>query len=194
MTYIAKLNITFPLISLYLFGYAAYGILLPFLPLVLKNRGLSDSDISFALASFGIAALVAPIISGFLADKHFSANKILAVSLLIAGCLVPILNLADSGLSALLCLICFYLFFIPFMTLVDQYTLALVKPENMKLKFQHFRSLGSLGFMLPSLSLALFGWNKDLPYELFLMAISTHPGTGINFRFCGLEGTVISNT
>lgn len=154
------------LLLLYIFGFAVYGVMVPFLPLILRDKGLSDADISFTLGSFGLAAMTSPVVFGFLADRHFSYNRLVALIFFGAGVASVFLNVIDSPISAFIVILAFYLFFLPYLSLSDQYTLAILEQfPNDRLQYRHYRAIGSAGFILPAIMFAVFGWSNQVQAE-----------------------------
>jgi PPP family 3-phenylpropionic acid transporter len=72
-------------ISLYGALYGAYGMESPFLPSFLGERGLTASEIGFALASGTLVRLAAGPIAGQLADRYHAARTVLATAAFGAG-------------------------------------------------------------------------------------------------------------
>jgi MFS family permease len=78
----------------------AEGAILPFLPIVLHERGLSAAEVGVVLAVAAAVAFVGTPIWGYLADRKLGAERALGVSSLAAAVLALTLVVAD-GLAAL---------------------------------------------------------------------------------------------
>lgn len=67
----------------FLFFFHSTGILIvSFLPIFLKEKGFSSTDIGWILAIGPFAALIAEPISGFLSDKYKSIKRVLFICIL----------------------------------------------------------------------------------------------------------------
>jgi len=62
---------------LYFAAFCVYGTVLPFLPLVLRERGLSDAQLCFVLGGLGVAAIIAPLALAHFADRHWQVRRLL---------------------------------------------------------------------------------------------------------------------
>lgn len=146
---------------MYFIAFGMYGTLLPFLPLILKEGGLSDVDISLSLSAMGLAAIFSPMIMAYFADSKFPLRRILAVMFLVAAGLNP-LWLSVSSVTGAFCLT-FGIFgvFIPALSCLDAFTIKLTRiashsDSNFKrASFQSIRRWGSVGFIVPTILFTL---------------------------------------
>ncbi len=74
----------------YLLTYGVLGVLLPFAPVILTEQGLSDREMSLALSSLGIAALLSPIIIGHIADTRVKPQTLILFLLFLSGIELPL--------------------------------------------------------------------------------------------------------
>lgn len=142
---------------LYMTCFGIYGVILPFSPLILKEQGLPDGQISLVLSAFGLAALVSPILISHIADRRLPINKLLPILAFCAFLFAPLWVMTNSLASGVLACFLFYSAMIPTMTLLDAFTVNLALKEKLvnpqARGFQSYRVWGSVGFMIPSLLL-----------------------------------------
>lgn len=81
--------------------YAAYGMVSPFLPSLLGERGLTEAEIGLVLAAGTLTRLVAGPIEGRIADRLDAARAVLAAGAGAAG-LLAFATLLGHGFPALL--------------------------------------------------------------------------------------------
>ncbi len=135
------------------------GSVLPYLPVFLADRGLSDAQVGYVLSLGGLAVLLTPVLTTLLADLRFENRALLAwVFAASAGSLAWLL--ACKGFWMLLAVHgLFSLAFIPALSLQD----GLVFTERgRRLKaglrvtpYHMVRVYGTVGFILPSVVLYL---------------------------------------
>lgn len=171
-------NQNLALASSYFFSFAAYGATLPFLPLILHERGLSDPQISLVLSAAGLASIFAPLILSHLADRHFAVRRILAALSLLSACIAPFFLIVHTAISAFVVAISFFSMMIPLLTTLDAFAVNFVgkaaatgdKPTGRN--FSSFRIWGSIGFpvsgILFPLALPLFG---DVSFTLIALLV-----------------------
>lgn len=150
-----------PLRSLYFFAFCVYGVVLPFLPLVLRSRGLSDAEISLNSGALGAAALIAPLVLAHFADRHWSLRSLLRAELCLAG-LISLGWLSSTNIWTLFCItLAFFACYVPALGMLDAYTLRTLGTDG-RSKFQSIRIWGSLGFLAPGLLGALLNPQDEL--------------------------------
>lgn len=161
----------------YACAYSVYGVILPFLPLILRSRGLSDSDLSLALSAIGIAGILPPLLFAHLSDRVLSFQR-LAPPMLAAGALTPpFWLLTDSIGGAFLVTLGFFSLYLPLLTLIDAYTLAFMQESAAQSSdrphFKSFRIWGSIGFIIPAMLLPLIGFYSQIgvPQLIALAAV-----------------------
>ncbi|MDE0896659.1 MAG: MFS transporter, partial [Planctomycetota bacterium] len=77
--------------------YAIWGAWLPLLyPFLMGHRGFSADQCGIILAAGAIGAIIGPFLAGQLADRHFSTERVLAVSHLAGAILVWFLATTDA--------------------------------------------------------------------------------------------------
>jgi MFS transporter, PPP family, 3-phenylpropionic acid transporter len=165
----------------YFLTFAVMGSVLPYLPVYLAERGLSDAQVGYVLSLGGLAVFLTPVLTTLLADLRFENRTLLAwVFAATAGSLAWLL--ASKGFWMLLAVHgLFSLAFIPALSLQD----GLVFTERgRRLKaglpatpYHRVRVYGTVGFIVPSL--VLYG----------LMAMGASIGTSL---LCGAAAGVLA--
>lgn len=144
---------------LYAATFGVYGVLTPFTPLILREMGLPDHHISLALSTFGLAAILSPLIISHFADRAFAVRQIITVLLIINMLILPLWLSATTLSVAASTTFLFFATMLPVLTLLDAFTVnfsIIDKESNHRARhYQSYRIWGSVGFMIPSISFAL---------------------------------------
>src|SRR5699024_2533118 len=129
--------------------HAANTIILSFLPLYLKYKGLSGTEIGWVLAIGPFASIISQPFWGYLSDKYKTIKKMLLIS--IAGMLtMSIVFFQMNELIAILVVGAFFYFFSsPVGALGD--SLAQRRAKDLNISFGSIRMWGSIGFAFSSL-------------------------------------------
>lgn len=138
--------------------YAAYGTESPFLPALFGERGLTPSQIGFALAAGTVVRLVGTPLIGQAADRYRIARGLLATFGALAGAL-SFTYLFGAGFAALLILSLLNAFATaPLAPLADALALSAAERERV-FDYGWVRALGSGAFILGTLvSGQVVGW------------------------------------
>ena len=175
--------------SQYFLSFAVMGAVLPFLPVYLSRRGLSDTQIGIVLATQGVAILLTPPLVTLLADLRQPARRLLAV--LFLGVTAALLGLwAANGFWPLLAIHALYsLALAPIMPMQDGLTfhlhetaaaakdseeMAKASPTNSvrSTRYHRVRVWGTVGFIIPSVVLwFILRGDTDLGWVLGLGAL-----------------------
>jgi len=157
------------------------GSVLPYLPVYLSERGLSDIQVGYVLSLGGLAVFLTPVLTTLLADLHFENRTLLAwVFAATSGALAWLL--ACKGFWMLLAVHgLFSLAYIPALSLQD----GLVFTERSRLlkaglpatPYHRVRVYGTVGFIVPSIVLYV------------LMAMGASIGTSL---ICGAVAGVLA--
>lgn len=129
--------------------HAANTIILSFLPLYLKYKGLSGTEIGWVLAIGPFASIISQPFWGYLSDKYKTIKKMLLLS--IAGMLtMSIIFFQMNELVAIIVVGAFFYFFSsPVGALGD--SLAQRRANDLNISFGSIRMWGSIGFAFSSL-------------------------------------------
>ncbi|MCB9652913.1 MAG: MFS transporter [Deltaproteobacteria bacterium] len=156
------------LAGIYFCIFGAMGVLLPFLPLLLVERGLSPIEISYVMVAQPVLGIIFPPIWGVLADLSQARQVFLRVALLgVAG--GALLFLIEGGfLVCLLAAVVLWAFRAPVLPMVDAATHAALGARQAN--FSRIRIFGSIGFAIFAL---LGGWlgTKALSWLIVLVSI-----------------------
>ncbi|WP_019378778.1 MFS transporter [Virgibacillus halodenitrificans] len=138
-----------PLKMLLFCFHATNTIILSYLPLYLKYKGLNGTEIGWVLAIGPLASIFAQPFWGYLSDKYKTVKRI--IQLCICGLLVfsVIFFQMETLVGILLMGAVFYFFVTPIGALGD--SLAQRRADDMKISFGTIRMWGSVGFAVSSL-------------------------------------------
>lgn len=129
--------------------FAALGAMLPFLPAILAEAGLSAAQVGMVLAAGSLVRLVAAPLSGRLADRAPDMRPILALSALLAAVSALGFGLA-AGFAALLAVqVLHSIAAAPIVPLSDALAMGAVRRGGFD--YARVRSAGSITFMLGAL-------------------------------------------
>jgi PPP family 3-phenylpropionic acid transporter len=128
-------------------SYAASGVLFPFLPLLLRERAFTATDIAWVMSMNPIVNLLAPPVWSAIADAfHVRIALLRVVSFCsCAAVLLLIPKWGPAGTVAAMAVWCF--FRTPIVSLIDAATHASLGPQRLHL-YAPIRAFGSLGFAL----------------------------------------------
>src|SRR5690625_2637465 len=129
--------------------HATNTIIISFLPLYLKYKGLSGTEIGWVLAIGPFASIISQPFWGYLSDKYKTVKRMLILSII--GMLVMSITFfnMDSLLTILIIGALFYFFSSPVGALSD--SLAQRRAQDLHISFGSIRMWGSVGFAFSSL-------------------------------------------
>jgi len=130
------------------------------LGLCLGKAGLSDI-IGDAYQSAPIAAIIAPLFLGFVADRFFASQKVMAVLFLIGGALLlmaPSFATAERSGTLLWIITIHMLCFMPTLGLGNSIAFANLKDPN---EFPRIRVWGTIGWILAGLVVGAAEWSDS---------------------------------
>ncbi|MDI3306034.1 MAG: MFS transporter [Acetobacteraceae bacterium] len=126
--------------------FAAVGVMLPFLPAVLKGHGLSASEVSVVLAAGSAVRLLAAPVIGRGADGLGDPRRVLVLAAALAGCTAAGFALAPGFGALLLVSLVHNLCIAPVVPLSD--ALCLGASRRLRFDYGRVRSAGSISFIL----------------------------------------------
>ena len=115
-----------------------------------------------------IAAIIAPLFLGLIADRFFSSQIVMGVLLLIGGGLIllaPGYAEAGDGKTLVWLLLGHLLCYMPTLGLGNSITFANIKDQN---DFPKIRVWGTIGWIVAGLFVGLQGWSAD--FRIFTLA------------------------
>lgn len=123
-----------------------------------KALHASGTEIGLAYLTQSIGAIVAPFIIGLIADKFFSAQKILGW-LHIAGAVLLYYAASQPDFNSFFPYILIYMIlFMPTLALVNSVSFRQMK--NPEKQFPFVRALGTIGWIVAGVTISIIGWDK----------------------------------
>lgn len=154
--------------------FAVGGAVLPFVTMLLRDRGLEFSRISQVLFASSSTLLVFPFVWGMLADRVLPINRLFTLLNVAGAGALAVFTAQKSFAGLLLSFTVFYACFQP--TLILMSALSFHHLSNPKEQFANLRAWGSLGWIIPSLPIYLWlllSRSSGLEFVLYLgMGIS----------------------
>lgn len=134
----------------------------------LQTLHFSGREVGMIYATSAIAATVAPPVVGWLADRHFSADRMLILLCLLSAVALTSCFFAQSFWLVYGLILAFNLCFMPTFSLLSSICFhQLVDPAR---RFPAVRAWGTVGFMFVSIGLSYFAI-EDSPWPLMAGAI-----------------------
>ena len=151
-----------------LLQFAVGGAVIPFVTLLLRDRGLSMGQIGVVFSCGAASLLVAPFIWGMLADRYMPLDRVFVLLNLLGAAALVVFALQTSTLGLTIAYTIFVACFAPTLSLVNALSFHhLPDPPN---QFGIVRSWGSLGWILPFLPISLwlaFSGHSDLTFVIW---------------------------
>lgn len=123
-----------------------------------KHLAASGTQISFAYLSQSIGAIVAPFIIGLIADRYFSAQKILGVLHLGGAVLLYFASTAENVDSFIPVIIAYMILFMPTLALVNSVSFRQMKDPSKE--FPLIRVLGTIGWIVAGFLISILAWDE----------------------------------
>ncbi|MGV8877798.1 MAG: nucleoside permease [Sphingobacteriaceae bacterium] len=124
-----------------------------------KNLHASGTEIGVAYLTQSIGAIIAPFIIGLIADRFFSAQKILGV-LHLAGAVLLWMAASSPDFERFYPKILFYMvLFMPTLALVN--SVSFRQMQNPSKEFPFIRVLGTFGWIAAGVAISVLGWDKQ---------------------------------
>lgn len=124
-----------------------------------KKLNASGTEISLAYLTQSIGAIIAPFIVGLIADRFFSAQKILGVLHLVGGALLWQASNAADFSNFFPYILIYMIVFMPTLALVNAVSFRqMTEPSK---EFPFIRVLGTLGWIVAGVAITVFGWDKQ---------------------------------
>ncbi|RZL20344.1 MAG: response regulator, partial [Pedobacter sp.] len=124
-----------------------------------KSLGASGTQISLAYLSQSIGAIVAPFIIGLIADKFFSAQKILGTLHLIGAAVLWTASTSINVDSFIPAVIIYMILFMPTLALVNSVSFRQMKDPGKE--FPAIRVLGTIGWIVAGLLIGWLNWEQS---------------------------------
>ncbi|GAA4339575.1 MFS transporter [Mucilaginibacter gynuensis] len=125
---------------------------------LIKNFKSSGTEVGTAYLTQSIGAIVAPFIIGLIADKFFSAQKILGVLHLIGGALLWRASMSADFASFYPNILLYMILYMPTLALVN--SVAFRQMKNPSKEFPPIRVLGTVGWIFAGFLVSWLSWDK----------------------------------
>lgn len=135
---------------------------------LLSNLKTSATEVGVAYLTQSIGAIVAPFIIGLIADKYFSAQKILGVLHLIGGALLWLSSKAADFSAFYPYVLLYMIVYMPTLALVN--SISFRQMTNPSKEFPPIRVFGTLGWIVAGFAIGWLGWEKAGSLVLTLKA------------------------
>jgi nucleoside transporter len=136
---------------------------------LLHNLNASGTQVGVAFLTQSIGAIVAPFIVGLIADRYFSAQKILGVLHLAGALLLWRASSAPDFNSFYPNILTYMILYMPTLALVN--SIAFRQMQNPQKEFAQVRVLGTLGWIVAGLTIGWLNWEQANALQAtFLMA------------------------
>jgi nucleoside transporter len=149
------MGVRFRLCVMMFLQYAIWGAWSPVLSDYLLNElGFSGTQVGIIYSLLPLATIVAPFISGQIADRYFASQKVIAMLQLVGGGLLLFIS-RISDYNTMMWLMLFYcLLYAPTLALTN--SVAFINLKNSEKEFGIVRVWGTIGWIVSGL--ALMGW------------------------------------
>jgi nucleoside transporter len=134
-------------------------------PNYLGTIGFKADDFGWTYAVGPIAGMISPFFVGMIADRFFSAQKVLGVMHLLGGAIMLFATTlmkgsAPSPVAINGVFFGYMIMFYPTLALTN--TIAMKSMTNSEKEFPLIRVLGTIGWIVAGLSLSQVGWDKSI--------------------------------
>lgn len=155
------------------------------------NLGISDQQISLAFSTQSLGAIIAPFIVGFIADRYFSAQKILGF-IHIAGAIIMYLLYTTTEFSSFFPLLLIYMIlYMPTLALVNSISFAQMKDPSKE--FSSIRVWGTIGWVIAGLLISFLAWDSSAGLKEGLL-VNTFFLAGVASLVLGVFSFSLPNT
>ncbi|TZF84585.1 nucleoside permease [Pedobacter sp. BS3] len=129
-----------------------------------KNLSASGTQIGLAYLTQSIGAIIAPFIIGLIADKFFSAQKILGVLHLVGAVLLWLASSAANFDAFFPEILVYMVLFMPTLALVNSVSFRQMKDPGKE--FPPIRVLGTIGWIVAGLIIGWLSWEQSNQLQL----------------------------
>ncbi|MDP4536676.1 nucleoside permease [Alkalimonas collagenimarina] len=134
-----------------------------------QHFSASGSQMGLAFETQSIGAIIAPFIIGLIADRYFSAQKILGFMHLTGAALLFFVATTNSFAAFYPLVLIYMLLYMPTLALVN--TIAFKQLKDNPEKFAQIRVFGTVGWIIAGVLIGYFGWESSRQLQnTFLLA------------------------
>ena len=129
----------------------------------LKSINATDVQVGIAYGTQSLGAIIAPFVIGLIADRFFSAQKILGMLHLIGAFLLYYITTIHDFGTFYPVLLVYMILFMPTLALVNTVSFKqLTSPEK---QFANIRVWGTIGWIIAGLIIGWMAWEKNASLE-----------------------------
>lgn len=121
--------------------------------------GATGVQVGVAFATQSIGAIIAPFIVGLIADKFFSAQKIMGVLHIVGAILLWFASLSNSFDAFYTFILIYMILFMPTLALVN--SISMRQMDDPEKEFPFIRVLGTIGWIVAGLIIMIFNWGDS---------------------------------
>jgi nucleoside transporter len=131
---------------------------------LLTNLKTNATEVGVAFLTQSIGAIAAPFIIGLIADKFFSAQKILGILHLAGAALLWLGSTAPNFAAFYPYILIYMILYMPTLALVN--SISFRQMTNPSKEFPPIRVLGTLGWIVAGFAIGWLGWEKSGALDL----------------------------
>ena len=133
----------------------------------------SGSELAQAYETQSIGAIIAPFVIGLIADRYFSAQKILGFLHILGAVVLCLLGKSNDFISFYPFVLIYMILFMPTLALVN--SVAFHQMKDPSKEFPPIRVFGTVGWIVAGLTIGYLGWEsqKLLSYTFYLTACAS---------------------
>src|SRR5437879_5163470 len=124
-----------------------------------KTLGATDAENGMAYGTQSMGAIIAPFIIGLIADRFFSAQKILGVLHLVGAALMYFISSQTNFNSFYPYLLSYMILYMPTLALVN--SISFRQLSNPEKEFSTLRVWGTIGWIVAGLVISWMSWERN---------------------------------
>ena len=121
--------------------------------------GVTDVQVGVAYGTQSLGAIIAPFIIGLIADRFFSAQKILGVLHIAGACFMYYISTVNNFSSFYPALLIYMILYMPTLALVNAVSFKQV--TNPEKEFANIRVFGTIGWIVAGLIIGWMAWEQS---------------------------------
>ena len=133
-----------------------------------KHLGSSGLQIGAVYSALAIATMISPFFVGMIADRFFSAQKIMGVLHILGGVLLFLASKITSNVAFYWVILCYSLAYMPTMALSN--SVAFRQMTDIGKQFPPIRVFGTVGWVVSGFMISLFGIEQS-PLTFYMAAL-----------------------